>query len=144
MVRFIQPNQTLPLRSLVLRNGQPEADCVFIEDKAPTTFHLGYFSETEQLVCVLTCQLDKHGKLNGTTYRLRGMATHPDHLRKGYGKALVEAAEVHLRTQLGARYLWLNAREIAFPFYSALGYEFMSDMFDIAGIGPHKEMFKLL
>jgi len=144
MVRFIQPNQTLPLRSLVLRNGMPESDCVNVEDPDPSSFHLGYFTEEQELVCVLSCQLDKHGKLNGKTYRLRGMATHPDHLRKGYAKALVQAAETHLSTQLDVRYLWFNAREIAFPFYEALGYEFMSDLFDIPGIGPHKEMFKLL
>jgi len=144
MVRFIHANQTLPLRSLVLRNGMAESSCINAEDSEPSTFHLGYFTEEKELVCILSCQLDKHGKLNGTTYRLRGMATHPDHTRKGYAKALVEAAEIHLSTQLDARYLWFNAREIAFPFYEALGYEFMSDSFDIPGIGPHKEMFKLL
>lgn len=144
MIRFIQAADTLALRSLVLRDELPAEQCTFAEDQLPTTFHLGYFTEKQELVCILTCQQEKHGKLSGICYRLRGMATDPAHLRKGYAKQLLAATETHLSTQLEARYLWFNAREIAFPFYQALGFEFMSDIFDIPGIGPHKEMFKLL
>lgn len=144
MIRFIKPEDTLALRSLVLRAGLPTAQCAFDQDQLATTFHLGYFNENQELIAVLTCQKENHGKLSGDCYRLRGMATHPKELRKGYAKLLMEAAEEHLRTQLQARYLWFNAREIAFNFYLAIGYEFMSDSFAIPGIGPHKEMFKLL
>ncbi len=144
MIRFITAEQTLPLRSLVLRNGLPEAECLFDHDKLPTTFHLGYIDEMGEIVCVLTCMKENHGKLPKDAYRLRGMATHPDSRRKGFAAELLNAAITHLKTQLEVDYLWFNARTNAFLFYEALGFEFMSDEFDIPGIGPHREMFKLL
>lgn len=143
MIRFIEAKDTLPLRSLVLRNGLAESECFFEQDKFTDTFHLGYYDEN-QLLCILTCQKENHGKLPKEAYRLRGMATHPDFLRKGYARITLTAAIEHLKTQLHADYLWFNARKIAFPFYESMGFEFMSDEFDIPGIGPHKEMFKLL
>lgn len=144
MIRFITPEQTLPLRSLVLRDGLPEKECLFDHDMLPTTFHLGYFDEKGDLMCVLTCMKENHGKLPKDAYRLRGMATHPDARRKGYAKDLLTAAIEHIKTQLEIDYLWFNARTIAFPFYEALGFEFMSDEFEIPGIGPHREMFKMI
>lgn len=144
MIRFIPAEQTLALRSLVLRNGLAEQECLFDHDHLPSTFHLGYFDDTNTLRCVLTCMREKHGKLAKEAYRLRGMATHPEARRKGYAKALLNAAIAHLKLQLEVEYLWFNARTVAFPFYESLGFEFMSDEFDIPGIGPHREMFKYL
>lgn len=144
MIRFITAEQTLPLRSLVLRNGLPEAECIFDHDTLPSTFHLGYFDENNELLCILTCMRENHGKIPKDAYRLRGMATHPDHRRQGYAAELLHAAIEHLKSQLGIEYLWFNARTIAFPFYEALGFEFISDEFDIPGIGPHREMYKYL
>lgn len=143
MIRFITAAQTLPLRSQVLRNGLPESECMFEHDLYPSTFHLGYF-EGDQLVCILTCMREKHGKLPKDAYRLRGMATAPEARRKGYAALLLTAAIEHIKDQLHIEYLWFNARVNAFPFYEALGFEFMSNEFDITGIGPHREMFKLL
>ena len=144
MIRFITAEQTLPLRSLVLRNGLPEEECIFDHDTVESTFHLGYFDESGELTCILTCMKDNHGKLPKSAYRLRGMATHPDHRRKGYAAELLEAAIAHVNKQLGIEYLWFNARTIALPFYESLGFEYMSEEFDIPGIGPHREMFKYL
>lgn len=144
MIRFITADQTLPLRSLVLRNGLPEAECIFAHDMLPSTFHLGYFDENNELLCILTCMRENHGKIPKDAYRLRGMATHPDHRRQGYAAELLHAAIEHLKSQLGIEYLWFNARTIAFPFYEALGFGFISDEFDIPGIGPHREMYKYL
>lgn len=144
MIRFITAEQTLPLRSLVLRNGLPEAECIFAHDTLPTTFHLGYFDENNELLCILTCMRENHGKIPKDAYRLRGMATHPDHRRQGYAAELLHAAIEYLKSQLGIEYLWFNARTIAFPFYEALSFEFISDEFDIPGIGPHREMYKYL
>ena len=144
MIRFITAEQTLPLRSLVLRNGLPEAECIFAHDTLPSTFHLGYFDENNELLCILTCMRENHGKIPKDAYRLRGMATHPNHRRQGYAAELLHVAIEHLKSQLGIEYLWFNARTIAFPFYEALGFEFISDEFDIPGIGPHREMYKYL
>lgn len=144
MIRFITTQQTIPLRSMVLREGLPIEECYFDGDNAQTTFHLGYFNENEELVCILSCMKDNHGKLAKDAYRLRGMATHPDHRRKGYAAELLTACVEHVKNQLGTEYLWFNAQKRAFPFYEALGFEFMSDEFDIPTAGPHREMFKYL
>ena len=144
MIRFISAEQTLPLRSLVLRNGLPEEQCLFDHDMLPTTFHLGYFNEEHELTCILTCMKENHGKIPKESYRLRGMATHPMHRRKGHAAALLMAATEYLKNELEIEYLWFNARTIAFPFYEALGFEFISDEFDIPGSGPHREMYKYL
>lgn len=143
MIRFITAAQTLPLRSEVLQNGIDYTKCLFDHDLYPTTFHMGYFEE-DKLVCILTCMQENHGKLPKSAYRLRGMATAPEGRRKGYAAQLLLAAMEHLRSQLHIDYLWFNARTIAFPFYEALGFEYMSDEFDIPEIGPHREMFKML
>lgn len=143
MIKFLTAAQTLPLRSSVLRNSLPLEECIFDNDNSPTTFHLGYFID-EQLICVLTCMKENHGKLAKDAYRLRGMATHPDFRKKGIAAQLLQAAIEHLKSQLAIEYLWFNARIIALPFYEKLGFEYMSDEFEIPGIGPHKEMFKLL
>lgn len=146
MILLISKEETLPLRSEVLRKGLAPSECYMPEDQNPDTFHLGYFTDekSDKPVCILSCQKESHGKLPGIGYRLRGMATDPAHTRKGYAKALIEELQTQLKNEREADYLWFNAREIAFPFYEALGFEFMSDMFEIAGIGPHKEMFKML
>lgn len=144
MIRIISAQETLPLRSLVLRDGLPYAACMFDHDSLDTTIHLGNFTPDGELVCILTLMKDNHGKLPKDAYRLRGMATHPDHMRQGYASQLLEAAIDYVKTQLQVDYMWFNARTIAFPFYLAMGFEFMSDEFDIPGIGAHKEMFKLL
>ncbi|WP_164108037.1 MULTISPECIES: GNAT family N-acetyltransferase [Sphingobacterium] len=143
MIRFITAEQTLPLRSQVLRNGLAESKCIFDHDLYPSTFHMGYF-EDNQLVSILTCMQENHGKLPKSAYRLRGMATAPNSRRKGYSAQLLLAAMEHLKDQLHIDYLWFNARAIAFPFYESLGFEFMSDEFEIPEIGLHREMFKLL
>ena len=144
MIRFISAKQTIPLRSGVLREGYPIEECYFDGDNDNTTFHLGYFTENEELVCILTCKKENHGKLPKQAYRLRGMATHPDYRRKGYGKELLNAATVHIKEELGIDYVWFNAQRGAFPFYESMGFEFMSDEFDIPTVGLHREMFKLL
>ena len=76
----------------------------------------------------------------GTSYQLRGMATLPEYRNKGFGNQLVNFAIVYLRGQK-VHYLWCNARKKSFSFYLGLGFEFISDEFEIEGIGPHKSMY---
>ena len=87
------------------------------------------------------------GTSNGTTtnfegeaFQLRGMATAHSFQGKGIGNKLVNFAIVYLRGQ-HINYVWCNARQKAFKFYTSLGFEFISDFFDIPNIGPHKQMY---
>ncbi len=140
MIKFISTQDTLALRNEVLREGKlkPE-DCVFINDDANDTFHLGYFFDGI-LVCVATFHKQQKDGFLGEAYQLRGMATQENYRGKGYGNLLINFAIVYCKGKK-INYLWCNAREKAFKFYLSLGFEFISNTFEIEGIGPHKVMY---
>jgi predicted GNAT family N-acyltransferase len=63
---------------------------------------------------------------------------------RGIGRALMAEIE-RVAAEQGAREIWLNAREAAFGFYEALGWEFVGDEFvsELTRV-PHREMRKRL
>ena len=87
---------------------------------------------------------EKQEQLRGwKQYRLRGMATHPDHRSKGLGSKLMRFAMDHLNNQK-ADLLWCNARENALEFYKRLGFAIEGPPFDVPGIGEHFLMYRKL
>lgn len=140
-IKHITWQQTLDLRSRVLRPGYPIEDSHFKGDDDPQTIHYGAF-DGDSIVGVATFLPEKFADLKAANpSRLRGMAVDPSRRRSGAGRAIIEYAEHELRTR-GVDLIWFNAREVAFPFYSALGFDFFGALFDLPGIGPHKVMFK--
>ncbi|MFM6954784.1 MAG: GNAT family N-acetyltransferase [Sphingobacteriaceae bacterium] len=140
MIRFIKAVDVLPLRAAVLRNGQKAPqDCVFVGDNNSESFHLGVV-QNEQVVCAASFLPQVREGYPGLGYQLRGMATYPEYQSKGLGSKLVRFSLEYLQ-QMGVDYIWCNAREAAFPFYQNLGFSFISETFDIPGIGPHKAMY---
>src|SRR5690606_37779876 len=127
MIRFIKVEDTLPLRSAVLQKGKALELCINPDDLKPDSVHFGLYDDETILQCVLTVHKTNHPTLPHEGYRLRGMATQPDARRKGYAKELLGAAIEHIKTQLHGDYLWCIAREIAYPFYLEMGFEFFSD-----------------
>lgn len=142
MIRQVSAADVLPLRNLVLRPGKPLMDCRFDGDDLETTFHLGYFSGTS-LVAIASFYSAALEQYIGKGYQLRGMATDPGFQNQGLGKSLLNEAFEHL-VERGAEYVWCNARKKAYFFYSGLGFQFISDEFEIPGIGPHRVMYKAL
>lgn len=138
MVKFILSEETLPLRSLMLRNGKPLHECVFEGDKAYDTFHLGYVVDG-QILSVASFLRNDFFPNDGEGYQLRGMATHHDAWSYGYGTAVVKFAIEYLQ-EYQIDYLWCNARANAAKFYKKLGFTTESPEFDIPGIGFHYEM----
>ncbi len=136
MVNYIKPEEVLPLRSLVLRNGLEKEKCIFPTDRQG--FHLGAYAG-DRLVSVATFFAEDYPERGEGGFRLRGMASDPDFAGKGYGAALVNFAIDELRSG-NASYIWCNARAIAVGFYEKLGFKIISDEFDIPGIGPHFNM----
>lgn len=136
---FISSDETLALRSLQLREGLSEEECRFDSDFIPGVFHLGFKADNNDVICVLSCLPNNKPDLQGRGFQLRGMATHPDFLGKGIGRELVYFCIQYLKV-LGIEYLWCNARQIAYPFYEKLGFKFLTEEFEIQGIGPHREM----
>ncbi|QNK62954.1 GNAT family N-acetyltransferase [Pedobacter sp. PAMC26386] len=139
MIRRISQEQTLPLRSAVLRNNMPPEECVFPTDSREGIFHLGCFVE-EKLVCIGTFMPEDYKERGAGGFRLRGMATDPAYAGKGFGAELINFALNELRS-VHAAYIWCNARTAAVGFYSRLGFEVISEEFEIPGVGPHYDMF---
>lgn len=139
MIRFISTEDTLALRSLVLREGTDPELCRFDGDDDGFSFHLGYFLD-EELICIGSFHKQGRDGFEGTGYQLRGMATMPGFQGRGIGNQLLNFAIIYLRG-LKAQYLWCNARRIAYRFYLSLGFEFISDEFMMEGIGLHRAMY---
>jgi predicted GNAT family N-acyltransferase len=140
MIKFINSKEVLPIRNEVLREGKLKLEeCVFPTDHIPDSFHLGYFVE-DKLVCIASFHPQNYTGCNGIGYQLRGMATLENFRGNGLGNQLVNFAIVYLRGKK-ANYVWCNARKKAVQFYSNVGFEIISDEFEVLGIGPHYVMY---
>lgn len=146
MVKFITSREVLPLRSTVLRDNIALDDCVFQGDEVAGSFHLGCFVDNRIVSVASFFPQDHPPEVTSTSrldtgdgYRLRGMATDRAFAGKGYGAELVNFAINHLKN-IQASYIWCNARSSAAGFYSKLGFNIVSNEFDIEAIGPHYEM----
>jgi predicted GNAT family N-acyltransferase len=71
------------------------------------------------------------------------MATLPKFRKRGLSQALLQTA-FPLIKQNNIETLWCNARTTAQGFYEKVGFEVVSDVFDIPGIGPHVVMIKYI
>lgn len=72
-------------------------------------------------------------------WRLRGMATEPEHRGSGAGTAVAHEASRIARAD-GATVLWCLARETAVGFYLRHGWTTFSGLFD-TDLGPHQRMW---
>ncbi len=142
-VKIVSPHEVLPLRAKVLRPNLKPEDCVYDHDLSPTTFHLGYLEDDK--VCSILTAIREGSPLflAQHQYRLRGIATDSNSLRRGYGSQLMKTAEAMIAEQKG-ELIWFNARVEAFPFYQKMGYGFLGELFYIEGIWPHRVMFKTM
>lgn len=138
MVKFIPIDLTLDLRSRILRNGKPLAECTFPTDQVEGIFHLAFYVD-EEISTIASFFPNNYKDSKELGYQLRGMATDLPHTGKGYGKQLIEFAVEYIKNT-NAQYIWCNARSSAVKFYQKLGFELVSDEFEIAGVGPHYEM----
>jgi GNAT superfamily N-acetyltransferase len=106
-IAFISADETLPLRSLQLRDGWNLDKCRFDSDEIEGAFHLAHIVEGE-VICVLSLHPQDHKDLKGACFQLRGMATHPHFYKKGYGKSLIEFAINELKSR-NVDFIWCNA-----------------------------------
>lgn len=143
-VQFITAEQTIDLRSRVLRPNQPIEACHYPEDNLKTTFHLGIL-ENNKVLSNGTFMQQSHLELREArrAYRLRGMATDPNFQKQGLGKLILNQAVEELKKRQ-CDLLWFNARISAEGFYGALDYKSIENIFDIPGIGLHKVMYRWL
>jgi GNAT superfamily N-acetyltransferase len=132
-----------PLRSAVLRPGQPPWALVNPGDDDPSSLHLAVMIAGE-LVGTATVMRDGYpGGARPGDWRVRGMAVVASRRGRGIGSALLSACEAHVRTSGGSR-IWCNARVAARNLYLKGGMVIEGDEFEIPGIGPHLLMSKEL
>lgn len=120
----------------MLRPNGTMDDCVFQGDNDELTFHLGAFVE-KKLVSVASFYFERNEIFpDPNQFRLRGMATLPDHQAQGLSSALLRTAFPVIK-QNQCTLLWCNAREKAMGFYEKVGFVPTGDHFSIPNIGKH-------
>ena len=145
-VRRAQASELIDLRHAVLRQGLARREAVFPGDDAPTSRHYGAF-QGKRILCCATLHASQWG--GEPAFQLRGMATAPEARRTGLGRRVIEWMEADLRAAADAGdplplLLWCNARVPAVPFYEAMGWAVVSELFEIPTAGPHVRMVKRL
>jgi len=125
--------QILALRHAVLRPGLPQVAAHFAGDDAEDTRHFGAFVDELNVGCLSLMQAPFEGR---PALQLRGMAIAADHQGRGVGGALLAFALSEQEPSL----VWCNARLGAVAFYERHGFSTVGDVFEIAGVGPHKKL----
>jgi len=128
-VRAVDTAQTRPLRQRVLRPHESLEELASHEP--PGVYAAGAFDDDELVAVGFVCPDGEPGE-----WRVRGMATAPEHRGRGAGAAILAQLVGHARAQ-GATRVWCNARTSALSLYARAGFEPESDEFEIPGIGPH-------
>ena len=129
-------HRILPLRHSVLRAGRPREEALFDGDDAPGTRHFGAFISDE---CASCLSLIKSSFEGNPAFQLRGMATMPEHAKKGIGRSLLDFAI----STVDHIPVWCNARTESAGFYTKAGWVENGLPFNIEGIGPHVTMLYL-
>jgi GNAT superfamily N-acetyltransferase len=135
-IRAITAPETRQLRHQVLRPRQAPETLVYPGDDHPLCLHLGAFQD-DIMVGIASIAPEACPALPSlAAWRLRGMATVPLVQRQGYGAALIHAGIAHVRRHDGD-ILWCHGRTTALPFYQALGFVAVGDVFSVPETGPH-------
>ncbi len=139
-ITIISPEDAWPLRHLVLRPDQDVSACRWPGDTDESTQHYGARSN-DDIVAIGSLYLASHDCAPGpNVWQLRGMAVHPEHRGAQLGRKLLDHMLADARDRLKAKTIWCNARIRATSLYVRAGFEFVSDEFEIEGIGPHRVM----
>ena len=138
MVRRGSAAEVVDVRHRVLREGRPRETAIFKGDDAPDTRHW-VAVQADRVVGVASVMRADMPHPPGDVvprWQLRGMAVRPELRGEGLGAKLLLAAHADVREPM-----WCNAREAVAPFYARHGWRIVGAPFDIAGIGPHLEMW---
>ncbi len=137
----VRAEEVRPIRGVVLRPGQPADRLVYPGDDADSTLHLGCFVGHKIIVAVISVYDEPVPGTDEPAWRIRGMATLPEHRGCGLGAALAEASIAHAHGIRRAP-VWCNARTSAAGYYERLGFARLGGEFEIEGIGPHFVMVR--
>lgn len=140
-VEQVEPARTLALRRAVLRPHQSLAE-IATETGRPGTFAVAALLDGVVTCCAIALPEpspdfpDRDG-----SWRLRGMATAPEHRSEGLGAMVLDRIVDEVRSR-GASLLWCNARLRAQAFYERAGFAVIGEGWDDPTIGPHQRMWR--
>ncbi len=134
----ISAQDARPIRHAVLRPAQPAERLIYPGDD--TAIHLG-IRTNETLVAVASIYSEPIPGTTDPAWRIRGMATLPEHRGEGHARRLVEAGLTRAR-QIHPGPAWCNARTTAAGYYERLGFNPLGEEFEIPDIGPHFVMVR--
>jgi N-acetylglutamate synthase-like GNAT family acetyltransferase len=137
-IQFSKLKEILPVRHRVLRAGLPLATAYFPDDEGYSTFHFAAIADGKVVGCVtlISEPFDRE-----KAWMLRGMAIDPEYQRRSIGKKLLAFCEEKLYQP---PLHWCNARVSAVPFYEKNGWRTTSGVFEVEGVGPHRQMMKTI
>ncbi|HLZ56669.1 MAG TPA: GNAT family N-acetyltransferase [Ktedonosporobacter sp.] len=143
-LQAISAEQTYELRHCVLRPGQPINECVYPLDRAPDTYHAGYFIDGALVGVGTVFREARDTQATQNCWRVRGMAV-AEHLRgSGIGGKLLQALITYAAGQGLPGEIWCNGRVSAQAFYKRYGFVPGSAIFEIPGTGPHIVFYRAL
>lgn len=136
-IRPITAEETYPLRHRISRPNQTLADCQFPFDKAPDTYHAGYFLNGA-LVGVGTISHEaEDGSTDKNIWRIWGMAVSPHVQGQGIGRKILAALISYAASRGLPGQIWCRGRVTAANFYQRFGFVQVGDAFDLPPLGPH-------
>ena len=126
------------IRHLILRPHQRPPQIVYEHDGDDDALHVGAFVGGELVAVASVTREPPAGEDDPTAWRVRGMATLPEHRDRGLGGRLLARCVEHARDR-GATFVWLNGRVPATRFYERHGFVARGEVFEPPDLGPHRE-----
>jgi GNAT superfamily N-acetyltransferase len=139
VVAEVAEPSTVEVRHRLLRAGMPRSAVVMPGDADATWFGVICDGEVEGTAGVFV----EDAPDGESRHRLRAMATSEAIRGSGLGRMLIDAVCDHVRDDGGSS-VWASARTSAAGFYTKLGFEITSAVYDVEGIGPHVRMRRAL
>jgi GNAT superfamily N-acetyltransferase len=141
-VRDVAVDETVALRTRVLRDHLPGREARAASDELPSTWHLGAFRGADLLGVVTGFPEDAPGRPGIAAQRFRFMAVEPTEQGTGVGTALMTAVVERARAR-GDRLLWAHGRDSALDFYRRLGFRVVGEQFLESELPHHTVVLEL-
>jgi GNAT superfamily N-acetyltransferase len=110
---------------------------MFPLDKAPDSYHAGYFLNGELVGVGTIFREAEDGSTDKNVWRIRGMAVATNIQGRGIGGKILSALITYAASQGLPGEVWCKGRVTAENFYKRFGFVQASDIFDVPPIGPH-------
>lgn len=138
-VVLVPASAVRPLRHRVLRPTEPVESVQYPEDSVAGARHYAVYQEGQVVAIASVFPEAEPGETETGVWRLRGMASSPEVRGTGLGKQVLAFLLSDLKAR-GAARVWCNARVTVAGFYENHGFAAESEIFEMAGIGPHVVM----